>query len=105
MGTKMKIEENWQDLKTKGFVVVRNFFSDGEIARQLKNFESSPKHSTKQYDAIRATPDTLDEVKVKLENLLPSIKFEGAVDVNRIVTGIYFRTEKIKLPWYIDYHS
>jgi hypothetical protein len=98
-----KVEGSYSDLKTRGFVVIRNLLSEEELQEQIRQFEAAPQSTTKLYYSLSLSPQNAETLAKKLKPFLPSIVGEAGLEVNAISKGDYFITEKKAFAWHIDF--
>jgi|CXWL01.1.fsa_nt_gi hypothetical protein len=101
----MQLEGKWKDIDTRGYVLIRNFFSGEELKVQEEKYLLAPQSATKAYYSKMASPSALKLINHKLEKILPVINHETGLHVDRISKGTYFITEQTKIGWHSDFES
>src|SRR5579862_2953683 len=99
----MYLEGSWEDLKTKGYLIIRNVFSAEQLKVQQKAYYESPRTNTKLYGSRAVHPDILSQFMPRLTKCLQDIRARAGIKVSRFSDGIYFATKKTQLSWHIDY--
>jgi len=97
-------EGDWADLKTRGFLVVRNFLSSIEIAERESAIGLAELSAHKAFFK-RIPSKTMESMCSKLEKLFPLIRSQAQIHIDSFARDAsYFETDKVNIDWHIDQH-
>lgn len=102
------MEQNWKEIEDKGFLVVRQFLSNEDIAMVRDDYLSQANASRKNgnYDLQFTTGSLLSHFEPKLRAVSDAIRAATGIDTDTTVAGIYFAIERgIGFPWHQDHES
>ena len=97
-------EGDWADLKTRGFLVLRNFLSSIEIAEQESAIGLAELSAHKAF-FTRIPSKKMESMCSKLEKLFPLIRSQAQIHIDSFARdATYFETDKANIDWHIDQH-
>jgi hypothetical protein len=98
-----RLEGCWTDLETRGFVVLRNFLNEDELATQREFLARSEPAPVKVFYAEVASPAALAPIREKVQALLPVISSATKLRLNAVrPDGTYFIAKRAKFGWHSD---
>jgi hypothetical protein len=104
------MSENWQDLETRGFVLVRGFLSADELDALRADYESRPQDDNGNYNARTPTSAAIATFQARIEDVLRQVREQTSIkaDVHVPTTSNYFTvgaTNGVYFPWHQDHES
>src|ERR1700712_3599618 len=104
------MSENWQDLETRGFVLVRDFLSADELAALRTDYESRPMDHNANYNARTPTSAAIATFQARIEDVLRQVREQTSIkaDVHVPTTSNYFTVgvaDGVYFPWHQDHES
>jgi hypothetical protein len=101
-----RVEGSWAALDTRGFVVVREFLSSGELTALQAAYSRAQRAEVAAYVALQPERESLFPVLRRVRALLSEVRTAAATSADTVVEqGVFFATEMTKLGWHSDSKS
>lgn len=96
----------FQDLQTKGFVVIRNYFSPDELATLRKEYEERPFEPNGNFNLKLSTPEVMQKFKNTFARTLNEIHTHTDIKADLISEAYYFDIDAgTNFAWHQDNES
>jgi hypothetical protein len=101
-----RVEESWAALETRGFVVVREFLSSGDLMGLEAAYRQAQRAEVAAYVALQPERESLFPVLRRVRALLQKVREAAVTSADTVVEqGVFFATEMTKLGWHSDSKS
>ena len=106
--TESVMKAEWRDLEDKGFLIVPQFLSAGELdlVRGDYDRQSGASYKGGNYSLPFATKAVLDHLEPKIQSVSEAVLAATGIDTDVTVSGMYFAIDRgVKTPWHQDHES
>lgn len=102
----MHVEGAWNDLTTRGFVVVRRFLSEEDVSTIERAYRRAKRADVAIYDAREPAEGDTGRAREKIAAVLPEIRRATGGHVDAVLPEtVFFATDRMNLGWHTDYKS
>ncbi len=99
-------QPRWEDLATRGVIVIPDFLTANEVALLLADYHGTGLASNRNVNIKHVSHPVIDQIRDKLMAVADHARRSAGVDVDRIVGGGYFAIELgINNEWHQDHES
>lgn len=96
----------WQDLETRGFVVIPGFLSEEELTAARADFANQQTNANKNYKTSLASPEENARLSTRIGEVLADVAAHTDLRADLPAGGAYFATGRgITFSWHQDHES